>query len=59
MLAGLGFARVGHEARALHFCLPTPRFLPKVKLMDYSGIITVEPGKRGGKPCIRWLRITV
>ncbi|MGC1416729.1 MAG: DUF433 domain-containing protein [Candidatus Acidiferrum sp.] len=27
--------------------------------MDYSGIITVEAGKRGGKPCIRGLRITV
>ena len=27
--------------------------------MDYSGIITFEPGKRGGKPCIRGLRITV
>ncbi len=27
--------------------------------MDYSRIITVEPGKRGGKPCIRGLRITV
>ena len=27
--------------------------------MDYSGIITLEPGKRGGKPCIRGLRITV
>ena len=27
--------------------------------MDYSKIITVEPGKRGGKPCIRGLRITV
>ena len=27
--------------------------------MDYSGAITVEPGKRGGKPCIRGLRITV
>ena len=26
---------------------------------DYAGIITVEPGKRGGKPCIRGLRITV
>ncbi|MCY4507057.1 MAG: DUF433 domain-containing protein [Acidobacteria bacterium] len=26
---------------------------------DYSEIITVEPGKRGGKPCIRGLRITV
>ena len=27
--------------------------------MDYSGIITSEPGKRGGKPCIRGLRVTV
>ena len=25
----------------------------------YTGIITVELGKRGGKPCIRGLRITV
>mgnify|MGYP001615333158 CR=1 FL=1 len=27
--------------------------------MDYKHLITVEPGKRGGKPCIRGLRITV
>lgn len=27
--------------------------------MDYQKIITLEPGKRGGKPCIRGLRITV
>jgi uncharacterized protein (DUF433 family) len=27
--------------------------------MDYSKIITIEPDKRGGKPCIRGLRITV
>ena len=27
--------------------------------MDLSKIITIEPGKRGGKPCIRGLRITV
>ena len=27
--------------------------------MDYRGRITVEPGKRSGKPCIRGLRITV
>ena len=27
--------------------------------MDYSKIITMEPGKRSGKPCIRGLRITV
>ena len=27
--------------------------------MDYRQIITVEPGKRGGRPCIRGMRITV
>ena len=27
--------------------------------IDYRNIITLEPGKRGGKPCIRGLRITV
>jgi uncharacterized protein (DUF433 family) len=27
--------------------------------MDYSKIITIEPGKRSGKPCIRGTRITV
>ena len=27
--------------------------------MNYREIITVEPGKRGGRPCIRGMRITV
>ncbi|MBD2552119.1 DUF433 domain-containing protein [Limnothrix sp. FACHB-881] len=27
--------------------------------MDYRQIITIEPDKRGGKPCIRRMRITV
>ena len=27
--------------------------------MDYRKIITIEPDKMGGKPCIRGLRITV
>ena len=27
--------------------------------MEYAHIITMEPGKRSGKPCIRGLRITV
>ena len=27
--------------------------------MNYRDIITVESGKRGGKPCIRGMRITV
>ena len=28
-------------------------------MIDYKNIITIEPGKRGGKPCIRGMRITV
>jgi len=28
-------------------------------MVDYRKIITVEPGKRSGKPCIRGMRITV
>ncbi|MEO8232570.1 MAG: DUF433 domain-containing protein [Ignavibacteriota bacterium] len=28
-------------------------------MQDYKNIITVEPDKRGGKPCIRGMRITV
>jgi len=27
--------------------------------MQFHNIITIEPGKRGGKPCIRGMRITV
>jgi len=28
-------------------------------MVDYKKIITLEAGKRGGKPCIRGMRITV
>jgi len=28
-------------------------------MTDYKLKITIEPGKRGGKPCIRGMRITV
>ena len=28
-------------------------------MVDYKNFITVEPGKRSGKPCIRGMRITV
>jgi uncharacterized protein (DUF433 family) len=27
--------------------------------VEYQRVITLDPGKRGGKPCIRGLRITV
>jgi uncharacterized protein (DUF433 family) len=28
-------------------------------MLDYKEYITIEPGKRSGKPCIRGMRITV
>lgn len=31
----------------------------KILRMNYQGIITLEPNKRGGRPCIRGMRITV
>lgn len=31
----------------------------KLRVMDYRDLITIEPDKRSGKPCIRGLRITV
>ena len=30
-----------------------------LQTMDYRKYITIEPDKRGGKPCVRGLRITV
>ena len=30
-----------------------------LRMTIYKGIITIEPGKRSGKPCIRNMRITV
>ena len=39
--------------------LDLPDFRPYRSAMDYEKYITIEPGKRGGKPCIRGLRITV
>jgi uncharacterized protein (DUF433 family) len=34
-------------------------FVKRDKMVDYRNIITLEPGKRSGKPCIRGMRITV
>jgi uncharacterized protein (DUF433 family) len=33
--------------------------MPYIQSMDYRKIITIEPGKRGGRPCIRRMRIAV
>lgn len=30
-----------------------------IGFVNYRDFITIEPGKRGGKPCIRGMRITV
>ncbi len=30
-----------------------------IRVLNYLDYITIEPGKRSGKPCIRGLRITV
>jgi uncharacterized protein (DUF433 family) len=32
---------------------------PIILIMNYRDFITIEPNKRGGKPCVRGLRITV
>lgn len=32
---------------------------PTAQTMEYQNLITIEPGKRSGKPCIRGMRITV
>jgi hypothetical protein len=39
--------------------LTARRMLNYSAAVDYSKIITIEPGKRSGKPCIRGMRITV
>jgi uncharacterized protein (DUF433 family) len=43
----------------LAFYLATTPALSYTECVDYLQRITIEPGKRGGKPCIRGLRITV
>jgi len=40
-------------------CLAAVVERPYASPMDYRERITIEPGKRGGKPCLRGLRITV
>jgi uncharacterized protein (DUF433 family) len=36
-----------------------PYSLASAEMANYRDIITIEPGKRGGKPCIRGMRITI
>ncbi len=39
--------------------LPTPPPASTLRTGNYNHLITIEANKRGGKPCIRGLRITV
>ena len=48
----------GWRAHPRRFLWEAP-FNPYTGSMKYQDIITIEPGKRGGKPCIRGMRITV
>ena len=56
-----------HDYRLAHLGRPMLGGAPVIVLsrdpgpepMDYSKIITIEPGKMGGKPCIRGMRMTV
>src|SRR5437773_11624246 len=50
-----GRGRAGRSENGLRRRRRDRRLLP----MDYSKIITIEPGKRSGKPCIRGMRISV
>ncbi len=47
----------------LRACEALPRAVQRARTRDmainYRDIITVEPGKRGGRPCIRGMRIAV
>jgi uncharacterized protein (DUF433 family) len=45
--------------RALFSGIDVEHGRAQILSMDYRDIITIEPGKRSGKPCIRGLRITV
>ena len=39
--------------------MTAPAVRPYPSVVDWRSRITIEPGKRGGKPCIRGLRMTV
>ena len=43
----------------VHGTLTGPWRADRLNAMDYTQIITIEPGKRSGQPCIRGMRITV
>ena len=58
-LRSLGATSGVGRAQPPRITLTPPARRPYSCAMDWRSRITVEPGKRGGKPCIRGLRITV
>lgn len=54
-----GFAGTIHEMPVGGFLGPAKRGGTRHMAESYRSIITIEPGKRGGRPCIRGMRITV
>jgi uncharacterized protein (DUF433 family) len=49
-----------HRLQSLIWLLQTQKTIVQPFItMNYHNIITIEPDKRGGKPCIRRMRITV
>ena len=51
-------AEIKREVGATHgLTFPHPE--SSVRLLDYLKYITIDPGKRGGKPCIRGMHIVV
>ena len=58
--AGLGAGLLDHNLPSMPAdarCIEYVRLLSYA--VDYREIITIEPGKRSGKPCIRSTRMTV
>ena len=58
---------LSHQAESVVYTIPSPARPPVDRLSrprygggrDYTKIITVEPDKRSGQPCIRGIRMTV
>jgi uncharacterized protein (DUF433 family) len=58
---GWELLKLGHEAQMNGWRNITAASQKCAKLltMNYQHIITIDPGKRGGRPCIRHMRIAV
>ena len=56
ILSGSEESGTNHPEELSHRTVDSSRYNIR---MDYQNLITLEPGKRAGKPCIRGMRITV